>query len=346
MKEFLFLFLFLSLPFSQALQLTRQQSEISLTDQSCEKLSSLLVGLKKWSEKVDGLSSCSIQQEKKLQNRTCQIDISECIPKKLKEYLGKTAENAGPNCFNAALVFSGVLPNLRYTKSEEIDFYLKEPLCRKKEKSESPEAGDLGLISMAGEKQEFSSMHAFIYLTDKVAFEKSGQHANDPYTLRERAETFDEYDMTPGGNSLNKLPGIRKNVDYYQCVSIERYLSDANELPSWLLVTKARIERFDSCFENYLVSGQPLSSQAQKNLLDSITALKTYYNQGKETSFNQLDSKSRDIAVFLIGSLQLKIDSIYSNIHSPSAPLRADQTLKKFSSELEQAYAELSSNRK
>lgn len=332
--------------FAESLQIIRQKDKIYLTDQSCEKLFSLSEGIKKWSGKTDTQDSCFIQEKPLLQNQKCQIEISRCLPNKLKEYLGKKSENAGPNCFNAALVFSGLLPNLRYSKSEEIELYLKEPLCRKKEKAESPEAGDLGLISMAGKNQDLRSMHAFIYLNEEFVFEKSGQYTTDPYTIKESKEAFDPYDMSSQGESLNKLPYIRKNIDYYKCVSINEYLDNQKEIPMWLRAVRARVEDFDSCFENFIVNGHPLNGKAQKNLIDAIEMLKTYYLQEKDKSFANMNSQSKELAVFLIGSLKLKIDSIYSNIQTPVKPLKYDPGLKRFASELKASYEELGSSRK
>lgn len=325
MQFFLVLFLIAATP-CLALQITRQHNEIYLNDLPCEKLAPLLKGLSLWSAKINGTKTCSEEAAKPTENQMCQVEVSQCIPEKLKEYLGKTADKGGPNCFNAALVFSGILSNLRGSTADEIEFYMKEPLCRKKAKSESPEAGDLGLISRGAAHQKPFVSHAFIYLSDDFVFEKSSQFKTDPYTLKERSETIAEY---------SNLPGILTNVDYYQCISMEKYLSDKNNLPSWLKAANAKIEAFESCFENHVVNAQPLGTMAQKNLLETMASLKAYYVQ--EDTANKLDAKSKEQMAFMITRLQLKIDSIYFGIDRPSK----DPKLTAFSYELKQAYDDL-----
>lgn len=326
-------FTFLDLGF--CLNFHRNKKKVSVGSNNCAEIQSLVDALSAWKIKTDNYICRGTVSENK-RNFKCSIDIEDCLPENIRNYFAKKATEAGPNCFNTGLVFSGLLPNLRYSTSEEIGFYMNSELCKKRGPEEKPSPGDLGLISMVGINQDrpmvYSGQHAFIYLSEDFVYEKMDSRRTSPFTIARKAETLKSYGLNPDESAdENKIYNkINREVSYYQCVSVSQYLTETPNVPEELMSLWNKMLVEESCIEKFTMDRTPLRASSIKNIIDVSKALTSYLQEIKKEPGKYDEEKSK----FMIGSLQMKLKSISSALLGFVSEKKADPNLSIFAADL------------
>ncbi len=145
--------------------------------------------------------------------RQAKQNLSLILPPAMAARLGQGVPVHGPNCFNTALFINGVIDEIRFVGNKELEFILKT-FCQY---SEFPISSS-GAIGIFRSKSEKTIEHAFIPLTQNIAFEKPSNSKTSYYRLSSVEQMLD-------------LEDYRNNVDveYYNCdKSSEKYQSITN----------------------------------------------------------------------------------------------------------------------
>ncbi len=169
----------------------------------CEEIHKNIESIRKWTENIGELRPALLSKILKVKKREnslttgqCQVDITDILPEKVKEIQGLNPQKHGPNCWNAALVLSKVLPNLRYTHNKEVFDIINSPLCSPVDANEKPRAGDLGIVRLPHEKSTNAAtdeQYGFIFISDKLVFSKNGYKKQNPYSLQSTSKMLDLY---------------------------------------------------------------------------------------------------------------------------------------------------------
>lgn len=128
----------------------------------------------------------------------CRLDVSACLPARLRGLLGRTYAQPGPNCFSTALMTAGLSPSARGVDASEMKAYARA-FC---ERVENPRAGDLGIYVSPREavfSRESLWVHAFMSVTPDFVFEKQGVDywGATPILLREFSDVDYRVRVTP-----------------------------------------------------------------------------------------------------------------------------------------------------
>ncbi len=120
------------------------------------------------------------------------LDVSKCVPDRVRAILGKHAQIGGPNCYNFALFSVGVLDSLRAVNNQELEDQFFSPqgsICSKvKTKPEPGQIVSLEKRTNDGTKK----VHAYVYLTDKYALTKNGPETDSIWEI----STLDQINKT------------------------------------------------------------------------------------------------------------------------------------------------------
>ncbi len=316
-------------------EIQRQGDDVFLKSSDCSEVSALSNAIYNWKQKTDSYN-CTLNPAQK--NGQCIVEISNCLPEKVKNYFAKRPTEGGPNCYNAGLVFMGLLSNLRYSTEDEISFYMNSGLCKKLGPNEKPIVGDLGLISMAGKKQPYFVQHAFIYLSEYFVYEKPNQHRDSPFIIANKRNTLSEYGLTENEAPDASTPykGIDREVTYYRCVSTKEYLGESPNVPQTLAKLWSEMDSVEKCFEIFTMTQTPLSPMARNNILNVAKALTEYLRMEKGKD----DGHDQEKTQFMIASLQLKLKSISENLPPSRFVKKTDDKLVRFSEDLRKSLAE------
>ena len=119
-----------------------------------------------------------------------RIHISGVAPAIINDWHETKAFRDGPNCFNSALVLSGLAAYLRESSDEELTYYLNSGYCQAVSAKES-QAGDTWVIYEGS-----TPTHAFTYLTRELSFNKIGGDKESPYMLESTGAILSRYGQT------------------------------------------------------------------------------------------------------------------------------------------------------
>lgn len=103
----------------------------------------------------------------------CQLDVSACLPARVRADVGTSYPQAGPNCFATALKGAGLAASARGVDAGEMKAFARAFCVR----VERPAALDLGVYVAPGEDPLAARslwIHAFLHLTPNFVFEKQG----------------------------------------------------------------------------------------------------------------------------------------------------------------------------
>lgn len=196
--------------------LKQVSNDFVLVGVSCESLATQAKALASWS-KTKSKAECQC-----LKNQ-CELVVTELIPSFAKKTNGVCTVNSGPNCWNTALISSGVLSSQRYTTPEEMKFWMSSPLCKKRESPDKPRPGDI--VAIRGGAGSYSvDLHGFVYISDELSFGKNGPEINDPYEFKKTSEVF-KVNQIPKECQTSRHSDCLKWAEYYQCESMESYLA-------------------------------------------------------------------------------------------------------------------------
>lgn len=282
--------------------------------EACDQGGGMLRSLSAWSAKAQTGKRCNMMArgESMMDAKNCRYDITDCVPDHVVQYQGANPKIDGPNCWNLSLVMSKILPNLRYSSPEEMNFYMRPPLCRQLKDGEQREPGDVGAIrevSVAGATET----HGFIYISEKLAYSKNGMSRQAPYALQALENVFDVYDVPPKDvcrkNEINVASAqCGQAVSYFRCDSMENYLKKSKDVPEDIKKAYNGINAIDECMEHSAFSGKALSDEAQKNVLETSQALLTYLEKSKNSP--EVAKMPKEEREFILGSLQLRLSAI------------------------------------
>jgi hypothetical protein len=115
---------------------------------------------------------------------TSRVFAVKGLTEKAKSLIGLQSIYHGPNCYNSALVGSGVTESLRYVSNLEFSILIHSPICEQKQKNERL-AGDLQVFyrSLEGLDEANSIPHANIWLNEKLDFNKMSLYHVASYEL-------------------------------------------------------------------------------------------------------------------------------------------------------------------
>lgn len=128
-----------------------------------------LEALTQWKTGLDGSIKQDFTSTCEHNPEASKVEITNLIVESIRTILGKDNACPGANCFNAVLVAQKILPYTSYTSAEEIEFWLKSPLCKKRLSSFAKMPGDIVLI------KNTKPVHAFTYISDEITYTKNGQ---------------------------------------------------------------------------------------------------------------------------------------------------------------------------
>ena len=120
---------FLFLMQAQAFEISKQSGKLILSG-ACEERKSIYHSLLPWRTNAKSGQMCEPPPVAGESGGSCNLDITDCVPEHVVKYHGATPEVDGPNCWNLSLVMSKILPAMRYSTPEEMNFYMRPPLCR------------------------------------------------------------------------------------------------------------------------------------------------------------------------------------------------------------------------
>ena len=283
---FIQILLNLSLGFSQsneALQVQKNGQQILLLSKECSNLIKQATALSAWKSKQKSLpleTKCSCDES------TCKLDVSAFLPQLVVEKQGTCSAHDGPNCWNNSLVSTGILPHLRYTTPEEMNFWMTSPLCQERKPDESPAPGDI----IAIRDESGGEVHGFINLTGDLAYSKNGYAQGTRYELQSPKKVFDVYDVPVECQRFYQKPpqGVKCDnyANYFKCDSIDDFLnknpiSDQELKDTWLTVNNYECENSDLAFS------PNLSPPFMSLMKTSVTAIqKMALDKGKLTKID------------------------------------------------------------
>lgn len=189
----------------------------------------------------------------------CEADITPCVPGLVSRYQGVYPRAVGPNCWNLALVNSGILPGLRYTTEQEMSFYLHSPMCRKLQDQER-RAGDIASIAKKSESQH-QEIHAFIYISDDIAYSKNGSAGDDPFGLQPMKDILSLYGAPP--NSLS----------FYRCDSLQGHWQRQPRPPARIVEIVREVSEFEIALQERAVFGAEIPFPEREKLLRAMGGL-------------------------------------------------------------------------
>ncbi len=187
-------------------------------------------------------------------NNTCYRDITGVIPQKFSELAKRQLikdldpnpfdntiyDNHGVNCFATAMEASGYLKTPRFVSQYEFSNFLKSPMCKPiSDKSYKP--GDIISYHRPAKHYEDPTelngypIHASVFVTENLVFEKKGGHKEFPYQL------------APFGEALKITKGP---IAIYRCKTREKLLEEAMDIPDFKEILQS-VEEIESCYKNY-----------------------------------------------------------------------------------------------
>ena len=267
-------------------------SHVALVGSSCAELTQEWTALRIWKisaeqrispEKAVAILPKDIQAKCVTNPGDGQVslDVSDAIPDFLSPRMGTCAAADGPNCFNTALVSSGLVPVFRHSTAQEINFWITSPLCRAVKSGEPRMPGDLIYIHGKGT----GAIHAMTYISPTLVFSKNGMSKTAEWALGNSGATSNSYlkmyrdwlDPKAAANPANKNsptpvapqsvspcegftepdPSYEKcnpQMNLYRCMSVTEYLRDKPQL-------RANFE----CMSQRIMPHQNIISEAYLN---------------------------------------------------------------------------------
>ena len=310
------------------LKFSRERSKIFMSG-ACDAAERQFASLAEWQAQSSKSVQCLLPppSPRSTGDAQCKYDISNCLPEHVNKYFGLKPKQNGPNCFNLALVFKGLLPALRYSSSDEMSFYMASPLCRPLQAGEEVQPGDVGAIrrDMLHATQEW---HGFIFVSRDVVYSKDGVDKKSPFGLQSIEKMYKTYELEKGLKTGCTIQGRTKlykcssHVSVFRCRSLDEYLRSQPELPSQLRSALAETTVFENCLENFAVHGAHPAASAIGRLRTASQAL-IHYLEAEQAQKRAPDERTK----FLLASLQLRLESVAEQLrltkhHQDSAVLK------------------------
>ncbi len=252
------------------------QHTLTLNGGNCLELEAEFKNIRKWSEntlKEENISEPNCVCDKKFKKgRECKIDIDNVAPNIVKMYQDKTPKFNGPNCWNNTLVSTGILPHLRYSDPDEMEFWMKSPLCKEKKITDKMEPGDA--IAIRTNEGEY---HGFIYISDKMSWSKNGYSKRSKYDLQTTENVFDVYKVPENCQRITTDQEVPKECttfgNVYQCRSWDDYWNEVKETANVDEEIDSKLNNIDCLTSKYVfgdISPSPQTVSLIEASLDAI----------------------------------------------------------------------------
>ncbi len=266
---------FIQLFFSTAgaLEVIQNEGRIYLQSQKCAAIESELQLLQDWTVKLNPDKGCHFSKDEVRGQNFCQYDITECVPDHVQKYQGKNSYFPGPNCWNLALVMNGILPALRFTSQKEAAFYFHSPLCHQLAKKDVKQAGDIGAIRSKDDKGELEEVHAFVYVSDQLAYSKNGAWRVASYELMSLKDLLNFYDVPPEeecSNLQQKNKACDTSLTYFRCTPMPQFMKSLEDIPLFILNFIKEIEVFEKALQDRTLNGYILPEDRIAIFIQSV----------------------------------------------------------------------------
>lgn len=210
------------------LQVVRDASGRLILKADCRDLPGMLGALADWKARFGETPGAApvIAQD----GAACSATIDAVAPAMVLRLHGTKTRHSGPNCWNTALLSARVALFQRASEAEEIRFWTHSPLCRELSPEEPRLPGDIISVSGPGDSPE---LHAFVYITDKLAFAKNGFDVQFPYELQalerqyQLAALGDEVAPAACRRAVGRPADCNVWANHYRCVPYAGYVSRA-----------------------------------------------------------------------------------------------------------------------
>lgn len=281
---------------------------------NCKTIKEQISKLSEWSE-WSGRGACAQAKGAPWYKFSddCKADVTTCLPEHVKKYHGIHPDLSGPNCWNLSLVMSDLLPHLRYSSPEEMNFFMAPPLCRALNNGEERRPGDVGAIR-TGRGEE---VHGFIYVSDEMSYSKNGFSNQSPYELQTLNKVYEVYgidDADPKCLANQMASSCSVGVDYFRCSSMKEYLEEvAKEEPQ--KKTQQVIPYIDNldCLASNMAFDRTtlLNETVMKTFTDTVDALNAYVGQELK---GRTPASLDDVDQFILASTQVRLNSILDQL--------------------------------
>lgn len=247
-----------------------ENDRIILISHYCEILEKQFDAISTWKENVEGITSatgmCFCQTYTKGFPRfECQMDITDIIPEKALNMLGKESAYHGPNCFNTTLLVNEILPHQRYTNSKEMQFWMNSPLCEEVRTSQQLEPGDIIAIRKDFGFQILEEYHGFIYLTPELSFSKNKMFKSSPAYFMSTDFVYDHHNIKSECQHQNQ-----KKTNFINCPRTAQIY---------------RCQKWDDYWVNYQFTPQQNKVAQQLEHIECLVGEKT--RTGKAKAFDE-----------------------------------------------------------
>ncbi len=257
----------------------RDDGGVTLTGENCDLLKRQSLAFSLWKTNL---------QEKPGKTPTdctcdslrCYMEIDPIVPEFVAKYLSVDAGRWGPNCWNTALVAAKILPVLRFTPPEEMNFWMTSPLCQAVPEDETPAPGDIAAIR----NSEQTEVHAYTFITDELSFTKNYLTTMAPYKLQSTPDIFAIFPVPFSCRHRSGNPSdCPSYIIYYRCTSFSQFILNQkiilptrySEIDPLVLEQEKRVSRI--AFEWKL--NPPLQKTAPLALKDAQQKIKAVQSE-------------------------------------------------------------------
>lgn len=254
---------------SARIEISRTSHAIFMIAKSCEEVNEEIQALKKWTTRIGEIPKTTkcVCSEKK-----CSAEITDIVPKVVREKQSTCTAFNGPNCWNSALVVSKLVSNLRFSTPSEMKFWLESPLCTERKPGEKRQAGDIIAI-----RNKYNEVHGFIHLSDHLSFSKNGAQAESPYSLQSPENVYEAYNVDKECRDIYKSPTNPEChiwANSFSCISVDKYfaknpITNKKQKEVW-----ASVEKFE-CDVSAISFSSSFNSPLRRLIKDSLKTIES-----------------------------------------------------------------------
>jgi hypothetical protein len=200
--------------------------------------------------------------------------LTELLKTTLQSFNDLQMSTDGPNCWNAALISTGILKSTRPVTKPEFWFWMNSEYCKALPASEKPRTGDIGSLFW----KHWGNYHSFMRIDDNTVFSKNGPEIKDKYKVQSyESMFFDNYKemaKTCKGSEQNlKNKGCEFEVVHHRCRPLENnFFAGVKEIKN----TSDQIDGIESRLSKWMVNSESLS---ESEVSAAFEALGTHLTQ-------------------------------------------------------------------
>jgi hypothetical protein len=235
-------------------------------------------------------------------------DVTDISPRIAQQLVGTFSNGGGPNCWNLALLSSGLTRGIYGVRSEEMTLWTRSPLAHRVGLGERRLPGDMVVIRLANQEE----WHAAIWVSENLVFTKNGAGEGKPYRLMDLAEMYGTYLGYPNINSPTHISVWRFDpFDQYLRDREQRISSELQTALKELREFEVQSFRFNLSLDDDSTdsegSGEDYNNlwrEYRARLRDARTRLQSLASHARVQSPNDVD------AIFLWNLIDVRIGSL------------------------------------